>query len=149
MNINFRDYAINYLQSQIAFTQLSVPQCTENYYVLVYRIQNLLGQQIHLCWRSSKATRTRSGVNGIWRMRTPVASKMAFATAAAVVTVEGSPAPIAGWSGRLISTISISGTSEKVKIGYVCQSTLVMCISSNWTSSLRARLRDWITFPSI
>ena len=39
------------------------------------------------------------------------------ATAAAVVTVAGSPAPSAGWSGRLMSTTSISGTSENFRIG--------------------------------
>src|SRR5687767_4658586 len=44
----------------------------------------------------TKAARTRSGVNGISRRRIPVASKIALATAAAVVTVEGSPAPKAG-----------------------------------------------------
>ena len=85
---------------------------------------------------SSNAARTLSGVNGIWRRRTPVASKIALATAGAVVTVEGSPAPSAGWSGRSSRTISIAGTPENVTIGYVSQSRLVMRRSSNRTSAL-------------
>jgi hypothetical protein len=40
-----------------------------------------------------KVSLTRSGVNGICRKRAPLASKMALASAAAVVTVDGSPAP--------------------------------------------------------
>src|SRR5262249_58499320 len=36
---------------------------------------------------------TRSGENGTRRMRTPVASKIAFAIAAATGRIEGSPAP--------------------------------------------------------
>jgi len=42
------------------------------------------------------ATLTRLEVNGISRTRAPVAAKIAFAIAAAVVTVDGSPAPTAG-----------------------------------------------------
>ena len=37
--------------------------------------------------------RTRAGVIGTWRIRTPVASKNAFAIAAGVGTAGGSPAP--------------------------------------------------------
>jgi acetoin utilization protein AcuC len=40
--------------------------------------------------------RTRLGVNGISRTRAPVAAKIAFAIAGAVVMVAGSPAPAAG-----------------------------------------------------
>ena len=39
------------------------------------------------------AARTRAGVNGAVRIRTPVASKNAFAIAAAAATVTGSPTP--------------------------------------------------------
>jgi hypothetical protein len=42
---------------------------------------------------------TRSGENGTRRMRTPVASKMAFAIAAATGRIDGSPAPVGGSSG--------------------------------------------------
>jgi hypothetical protein len=42
-----------------------------------------------------QAVLTRWGVKGIWRTRAPTASKMALAMAAAVVTVDGSPAPTA------------------------------------------------------
>ena len=40
--------------------------------------------------------RTRSAFIGVSRMRTPVASKNAFATAAPTGTWEGSPAPVTG-----------------------------------------------------
>ena len=55
---------------------------------------------------------TRAGVNGASRSRTPVASKIALAIAAAMwAALDGSPPPRAGCSGRLTNTISISGTS--------------------------------------
>src|SRR5207237_4267529 len=61
---------------------------------------------------------TRSGENGTRRMRTPVASKMALAMAAAIGRIEGSPAPAGATSGRLISTISIvSGVSVMSRMG--------------------------------
>src|SRR5207247_6673464 len=45
---------------------------------------------------AASAALTRSGVSGTRRMRTPVASKKALATAAGTVRVDGSPAPEAG-----------------------------------------------------
>ena len=39
---------------------------------------------------------TRSGENGTRRMRTPVASKIALAIAAATGRIDGSPAPVGG-----------------------------------------------------
>ena len=42
---------------------------------------------------------TRSGENGTRRIRTPVASKMALAIAAATGRIEGSPAPDGAISG--------------------------------------------------
>ena len=42
---------------------------------------------------------TRSGENGTRRMRTPVASKIALAIAAATGRIGGSPAPVGGSSG--------------------------------------------------
>ena len=61
---------------------------------------------------------TRSGENGTRRMRTPVASKIALAIAAATGRIEGSPAPVGAASGRLISTQSIvSGVSPMSRIG--------------------------------
>jgi hypothetical protein len=57
-------------------------------------------------------------VNGARRMRTPVASKIALATAAVTGRVEPSPAPVGGWSGRSRITTSIfSGTSVMSRIG--------------------------------
>jgi hypothetical protein len=53
--------------------------------------------------RDLRALRTRSGVNGISRKRTPVASKMALAMAAGTTTIGVSAAPVAGSSGRLIN----------------------------------------------
>ena len=51
-------------------------------------------------------------------MRTPVASKIALAIAAATGRIYGSPAPVGGWSGWLISTKSIvSGVSVMSRIG--------------------------------
>jgi hypothetical protein len=44
-------------------------------------------------------------VNGRRRTRAPVASKIAFATAAGMAVIAFSPDPIAGSSTRLISTI--------------------------------------------
>jgi hypothetical protein len=63
------------------------------------------------------AARTTSGVNGGWRKRTPVASKMAFAIAAVPGTEDDSPAPNGGSSGRGIVTTSITGTSRKLRMG--------------------------------
>src|SRR5581483_4420277 len=60
---------------------------------------------------------TRSGVNGASRRRTPTASKIALAMAAAIGALEGSPPPSAGISGRLIRTMSISGISGKRMTG--------------------------------
>ena len=58
-----------------------------------------------------KPASTRAGVNGASRRRTPTASKIALAIAAAIGALDGSPPPRAGISGRLINTSSISGTS--------------------------------------
>ena len=43
---------------------------------------------------AASAAFTRSGVSGYWRSRTPVASKNALATAAAVAPITSSPAPV-------------------------------------------------------
>src|SRR5439155_22257313 len=55
---------------------------------------------------AASAALTRSGVSGTRRMRTPVASKKALATAAGTVRVDGSPAPEAGIGGWARSTMS-------------------------------------------
>src|SRR5262245_8081030 len=61
---------------------------------------------------------TRSGENGTRRMRTPVASKIALAIAAAIGRIDGSPAPDGAISGWSISTVSIfSGLSVMSRIG--------------------------------
>ena len=49
----------------------------------------------YLTFAAFSAARTRAGVNGAVRIRTPVASKNAFATAAAAATATGSPTPAA------------------------------------------------------
>src|ERR1700724_597812 len=93
---------------------------------------------------------TLSGENGTRRMRTPVASKMAFAMAAATGRIEGSPAPLGAISGWLISTTSmLSGVSVMSRIGYVIQSRLVTFLASNLTSSHKVRLTPWTMLPSI
>src|SRR3954453_19559765 len=61
--------------------------------------------------------RMRSGVNGGSRKRTPLASKIALAIAAALGTEADSPTPSGGWSGRGSSNTSILGTSGKGMIG--------------------------------
>src|SRR5262249_37692470 len=61
---------------------------------------------------------TRSGENGTRRMRTPVASKIALAIAAATGRIAGSPEPVGGSSGWLINTTSmVSGVSVMSRIG--------------------------------
>ena len=55
---------------------------------------------------------TRSGVKGTWRMRAPVASKIALPIAAATIVIEVSPEPVASTSVRLTSTLSTAGTSK-------------------------------------
>src|SRR5438876_5362498 len=66
----------------------------------------------------ASAALTRSGVSGARRMRTPVASKNAFATAPGMLRIEGSPAPLGATLGWLIKTISIdSGASPSSRIG--------------------------------
>src|ERR1700686_4157262 len=61
---------------------------------------------------------TRSGENGTRRSRTPVASKIALAIAAATGRLDGSPAPEGGISEWSISTTSIfSGVSLMSRIG--------------------------------
>ena len=61
--------------------------------------------------------RTRSGVSGISRKRTPVASNTALAMAAALGTEADSPAPSGAMSCRGISTTSTAGTCGKVRMG--------------------------------
>src|SRR5437667_12613699 len=56
----------------------------------------------------ANAALTWAGENGTRRMRTPVASKIAFAIAADSGRIEGSPAPVGASSGWLISTTSTS-----------------------------------------
>jgi hypothetical protein len=65
---------------------------------------------------AANASRTRSGVKGIVRIRTPVASKMALPMAAGTGQMAGSPAPSASSSGRSISATSMAGTSENVRM---------------------------------
>src|ERR1051326_1802814 len=61
---------------------------------------------------------TLSGENGTRLIRTPVASKIALAIAAATGRMLGSPAPVGGSSGWLSSTKSIfSGVSVMSRIG--------------------------------
>ena len=63
------------------------------------------------------AARTTSGVNGGWRKRTPVASKIALAIAAVPGTDDDSPAPRGGSPGRGMCSTSITGTWRKFRIG--------------------------------
>ena len=58
------------------------------------------------------AALTRSGVNGIWRSRAPVASNTALPMAAAITVMDVSPAPVASSSGRFTSTHSTLGSAK-------------------------------------
>ena len=60
---------------------------------------------------------TLSGVNGTERRRAPVASNTAFETAADTTAADGSPAPQGFSAGRSIRSMTMSGTSGKVRIG--------------------------------
>ena len=62
--------------------------------------------------RACSTALTRSRVNGTWRTRAPVASKIALPIAAATIVMAVSPAPVASSSGRLIRTDSIVGRSD-------------------------------------
>ena len=93
--------------------------------------------------------RMRSGVKGGSRKRTPVASKIAFAIAAALGTEADSPTPSGGWSCRGSISTSIFGTSGNLMMGYAPHSRAATVVRSNGTSSISARLVDWITLPSI
>ena len=53
---------------------------------------------------------TRSGVNGVWRSRTPVSATIALATAGAISGVAICPAPV-GWLSVRIRSMCIAGTS--------------------------------------
>src|SRR5262249_43735137 len=59
----------------------------------------------------SRAAFTLAGVNGTGRIRAPLASEIAVASAPRTGGSDASPAPISGWSGRSISDTSICGTS--------------------------------------
>ena len=61
----------------------------------------------HMARSYDSACFTRSGENGTRLIRTPVASKIALAMAAATGRIDGSPAPEGAISGWLISTKSI------------------------------------------
>src|ERR1700730_18259891 len=65
----------------------------------------------------SNAALTFAGVNGTERKRTPVASKTAFAIEDGTTGAAGSPTPHGFARGRSMSSISIRGTSGKVRIG--------------------------------
>src|SRR6478752_5996449 len=98
---------------------------------------------------AASAAFTRSDVSGYWRSRTPVASKNALATAAAVAPITSSPAPVEGSSRRCTTTGVTCGCSAKRSTGYDTQSRLVTPFLSNVTSSLSVRLTAWIICPTI
>src|SRR5581483_892674 len=71
------------------------------------------------------AARTRAGVIGASRIRTPVASKNAFAIAGAIGVVPGSSTPSGSLSVRCTSAFTTLGLSLNRRIGYPTQSRLV------------------------
>src|SRR5690606_4278958 len=89
---------------------------------------------------ANNAALTLSGVNGASRRRTPVASKIALAIAAAPGTEADSPEPSGGLPLAGMSTTSTSGTSGKVRIGYAPHSKSATPFSSKETASFSVRL---------
>jgi predicted kinase len=72
----------------------------------------------HADGRIARPASTLAGVSGARRRRAPVASKIAFAIAAAVGRVAGSPAPLGAISGWFSNTISTcAGTSRSMATG--------------------------------
>src|SRR5438132_6062981 len=120
-----------------------------------------------------RTPRATPGVIGAWRMRTPVASKNAFATAELIAVVGGSPEPVSSqawlnaavlpaitsWlsSPGLVTLYSpgwtltsvTDGLSLKRRIGYETQSRLVTRSLFQVACSYRARERPWIRAPLI
>src|SRR5688572_29993837 len=104
---------------------------------------------------TASASSTRAGVIGTWRSRTPMAFATAFATAAAVGMIGGSPSPfaprlLARRSGRSLNFTTISGTSIAVGILYHSRSAFITRPSARSTtrSSVSAKPRAWMTPPS-
>src|SRR5438132_10684416 len=67
-------------------------------YILLHfttKVNTVLGLLYTEIISSLREAKTRSGVIGIWVMRTPTASLMALAIAAATGTTGGSPTPLA------------------------------------------------------
>src|SRR6267378_4184864 len=62
---------------------------------------------------------------------------------------DGSPAPHGGSLGRSMSTMSTTGTSGNLRMGYERQSTLVTRERFHFSSSFSVRLTVWMTLPSI
>src|SRR3954470_17415034 len=117
--------------------------------------------------------RTVPGFIGAWRMRTPVASKNAFATAELIAVVGGSPEPdrfqpaptvaalpactswlsspgltvvyLPGWT---LTSVTV-GLSLNRRIGYETQSRLVTRSLFQVACSYSARERPWIAAPLI
>src|SRR4029077_13777200 len=100
--------------------------------------------------------RTRDGVIGASRSRTPVASKNALAPPAGTGDSAGSPEPVvrepgpcgSGTSVRLSPWMYTFGASLKRTIGYDTQSRLVTCLLLNTTASWSARERPCMAAPS-
>src|SRR4029079_1285288 len=117
--------------------------------------------------------RTVNGFIGAWRMRTPVASKNAFATAELIAVVGGSPEPessqpllkaavfpaitscdsspgrtVVYLPGGTLIIVTV-GLSLKGRIGYETQSRLVTRSLFQVACSYSARERPWISAPLI
>src|ERR1700674_4272256 len=122
-----------------------------------YPSRNTFGSNFFICFlqhfwslnpaRQDSAALTHSGVMGSSRRRRPVAWAKALARAAEVGGSEPSPAPNDG-SLRCIRTMSMLGTSVKVRTGYADQSRLVIWRRSKATCSFSVRLTAWTMPPS-
>jgi hypothetical protein len=84
----------------------------------------------------------------VWT-RTPSASQTALAIAATVGPCAVSPTPSDGFPTLGSSSTSTAGTSEKRRIGYVSQLSLVTPYLSKRTRSLSAQLVACTAPPSI
>src|SRR6202042_2273176 len=84
-------------------------------------------------------------LNGTERILAPVASKIAFEIAEGTTAAVGSPAPHGFSVGRSINSMTISGSSGNVRIGWLAQSRLIPL--GDWTIRLIDHIRSMQRAP--
>jgi hypothetical protein len=84
-------------------------------------------------------------LNGTERILAPVASKIAFEIAEVTTAAVGSPASHGFLVGRSINSMTISGSSGNVRIGWLAQSRLITL--GDWTIRLIDHIRSMQRAP--